>query len=608
MKKITLLLLCLFGFALIPKVGDAFDDSREVKYEPPAVVGPYKALLIGISKYNDSKLDLITPRRDAEELAKVLKKYYGFQSVTTLFDKQASREAMKRALYRLGDTAGENDSVLIYYAGHGDLDQRNRNSSWWIPADARSGKPETYIMDAEVVSELKTIKAKHVLLISDSCYSGTVFANFRGTDQVINKDFYQRMYKKRSRWAVTSGDIQAVDDSPWKGHSRFAYNLLEMLKKNPYPYLSSQEIYGELYAKMKELDQNPKGGPLREVGDEGGQFVLLRDKKFLAPHTSPSAEHVPKSPSAEHVPRSPSAENLPRSPSAENLPRSPSAEQMPRSPSAEHVPRSPSERTISKELSKVEITCCPKQLKETITGMEFVWVPEGCYQMGCGGSTNFCKDPGVSPQEEYKETPLHEVCLDGFWIGKYEVTKEEWNLLMGDKEKSVTGGKKRSFLYGNYPASGITWYEAKKFIEKLNEMSDGTYRLPTEAEWEYACRSAGKAEKYSGGNNESLLAWTKNDERSGRLNRPVGVRAPNGLGIYDMSGNLWEWCEDKYTEKAYDKHERKNPINDTENEKRRVYRGGSWRDFPQYARCGYRSGNYPDAYGRSIGFRLVRNP
>lgn len=165
------------------------------------------------------------------------------------------------------------------------------------------------------------------------------------------------------------------------------------------------------------------------------------------------------------------------------------------------------------------------------------------------------------------------------------------------------------YVHSEWPEGcGITWYEAKKFIEKLNEMSDGTYRLPTEAEWEYACRSAGKAEKYSGGNNENLVAWTKNDERSGRLNRPVGVRAPNGLGIYDMSGNLWEWCEDKYTEKAYDKHERKNPVNDTANEKRRVYRGGSWRDFPQYARCGYRSGNYPDAYGRSIGFRLVRNP
>ena len=228
---------------------------------------------------------------------------------------------------------------------------------------------------------------------------------------------------------------------------------------------------------------------------------------------------------------------------------------------------------------------------EPRTGMEFVWVPRGCYEMGCGSWAGDCDDD---------EKPVHEVCVDGFWMGKYEVTQGQWKKIMSSNPSYFRKGD-------NYPVEQVSWDNVKRYIKKLNSRSKSgfLFRLPSEAEWEYACRSGGSAEKYSGGSDVEGVAWYYGN--SARSTYPSGTKAPNGLGIYDMSGNVNEWCEDHYGMKAYGKHMKNNPIY-IESGYDRVLRGGSWDNPSGCVRCAYRYRYSPGSRFYTTGFRLVRTP
>ena len=223
---------------------------------------------------------------------------------------------------------------------------------------------------------------------------------------------------------------------------------------------------------------------------------------------------------------------------------------------------------------------------DPVTGMEFVWVPGGCFQMGCGSWAGNC---------EKDEKPAHKVCVGGLLMGKFEVTQGQW--------RKVMGGNPSSFKKGNdYPVENVSWNDVQKFIRKLSALNNNKYqfRLPTEAEWEYACRSGGKPEKYSGGNQIDRVAWYK-----GRRTHRVGAKSPNGLGLYDMSGNVWEQCEDVYAENAYSKHARNNPVIIGDGSYR-VVRGGSWSYGARYCQSADRDYYTPGFRGNCLGFRLTR--
>jgi formylglycine-generating enzyme required for sulfatase activity len=131
------------------------------------------------------------------------------------------------------------------------------------------------------------------------------------------------------------------------------------------------------------------------------------------------------------------------------------------------------------------------------------------------------------------------------------------------------------------------------------------YRLPTEAEWEYACRSGGKPEKYSGGGDPNLVAWFKDNSMG--ATHAVGNKKPNGLGLFDMSGNVFEWVEDVYQADAYLRHQPSNPVYTGEG-KYRVCRGGSWSMGSRESRCANRSFYFPTSRNYNLGFRVVKNP
>ena len=194
-------------------------------------LGAYRALIIGINDYKDPKIpDLETAVSDATAMSELLSKNYGFQ-VKLLLDQKATKEAIYLALRDLASSTKSDDSVLIYYAGHGDLD-RTYNDGWWIPADAKGGNSVTYLDNVQVQKSMRNMNARHVLLISDSCYSGTLFGQTRAIPQSINNKYYLNLYNEKSRWGMTSGNKTPVSDVGSDGHSVFAYQLLKELRKN----------------------------------------------------------------------------------------------------------------------------------------------------------------------------------------------------------------------------------------------------------------------------------------------------------------------------------------------------------------------------------------
>lgn len=231
----------------------------------------------------------------------------------------------------------------------------------------------------------------------------------------------------------------------------------------------------------------------------------------------------------------------------------------------------------------------PSEVKifpEPFTGMEFVRVPGGCFEMGCGSWTKYC-DPD--------ESPLHEVCVETVWVGKTEVTQGQWQKITGENPAHFRDGD-------DYPVEMVSWDDLQGFIGKLGKKTGLKFRLPTEAEWEYACRSGGREEVYCGGNNPSKVAWYS-DNSKGRPH-PVGTRSPNGLGLYDMSGNVWEWVWDWYDEEYYRNSPRDNPMGALTGSYR-LFRGGCYGNFPWDVRNANRNGIEPDYRGYHLGFRLV---
>ncbi|MBK9316479.1 MAG: SUMF1/EgtB/PvdO family nonheme iron enzyme [Acidobacteria bacterium] len=195
--------------------------------------------------------------------------------------------------------------------------------------------------------------------------------------------------------------------------------------------------------------------------------------------------------------------------------------------------------------------------------------------------------------------PIHEVTLKPFYIGKYEVTQAQWKAVMGDSTNPA------SFKGDTMPVETVSWDDAIAFCKKLSEITGNEYRLPTEAEWEYAAR-AGSTDDYCFGNDTNLLgefAWY-NENSDGRTH-PVGHKKPNAWGLYDMHGNVWEWCEDFYHENYEGA-----PIDGSAwvtngDSKYRLLRGGSWYVNLGDARAAYRNSNYPNLHHGDGGFRIV---
>jgi formylglycine-generating enzyme required for sulfatase activity len=241
--------------------------------------------------------------------------------------------------------------------------------------------------------------------------------------------------------------------------------------------------------------------------------------------------------------------------------------------------------------------------------IEMVSVAGGTFTMGC------TSEQGDACWND-DEIPSHSVTLSGYYIGKYEVTQGLWKAVMGSLPDPSRLLPTFTWGYGlgdNYPIYVVSWNDAQTFIKTLNNKSGKTYRLPTEAEWEFAARggNSSRGYKYSGSDTLENVAWYReNTGTSGSANygtRPVGTKSPNELGIYDMSGNVSEWVNDEFD--AYSSNAQTNPTGPL-NGYGNVFRGGGWSDISpsRYGKDHYRVSARDRADFRlssDLGFRLA---
>ena len=223
----------------------------------------------------------------------------------------------------------------------------------------------------------------------------------------------------------------------------------------------------------------------------------------------------------------------------------------------------------------------------TVNGVSFnmILVDGGTFQMG------------ATPEQqdaESNEKPVHSVTLSPYYIGETEVTQELWQAVMGSNPSKHKGVQ--------LPVEQVSWDDCQEFVLKLNQQTGMKFSLPTEAQWEFAARGGNKSQGYqlSGSNNFDDVAWYGSN--SSRQTHDVKTKQPNELGIYDMSGNVWEWCQD--WGRSYSSGSQTNPTGPSSGSGR-VYRGGCWRNGARYCRVANRGRNTPDFRGYGMGLRLA---
>lgn len=290
MNMLKTLMISTMLLALLP-AGGVLGQSRGIALESKSVVqstpfvnGVYRALIIGNDRYQDPQRRwpaLETAVSDARAVSGILHQNYGFSDVEVL--ENATRREILRALEGLSKRALPNDSVLVYYAGHGFLDTESERG-FWVPVDAEGVDSTTFLRNSTIRDELTTIasRAQHTLLISDSCFSGTLLR--RGTRGILNESpdqgYFKKVSKKKSVQIISAGGVEYVDDNyRSSGHSPFTYFLLSELENNDRELLTVSELSGNVTrAVANNVDQVPETGVLQGAGDELGEFIFIKLK------------------------------------------------------------------------------------------------------------------------------------------------------------------------------------------------------------------------------------------------------------------------------------------------------------------------------------------
>lgn len=574
-------------------VGDVYTpQANGLASEQPLYSGSY-ALVIGVADYvHWSRLGGAI--RDANTVSEVLKRH-GFKVTQVSNPNYAQLEA---AFTEFMTKQGQdrNARVLVYFAGHGHsmpAAYGDKMEGYIVPVDAPLAdeqSPGAFIGKALSMERLRDIstklRAKHALFVFDSCFAGTIFS---ARSSMERSDFISDMARRPARIFITAGDAEqkVPDESNFR---RYFVNGLEDgdADLNGDGYITGMELGLYLRQQVTSLGrgnkraQSPLVGPIDDPALSRGDFIFNSPKggRDGEPEAWKAAErahtlgayqmYLRQFPTGRHAKAAQVAiEGLKPVPVVVSAPAL-RAEPTPAPPPA---PTVPVQGQTARECIQNGLIC-----------FELAAIPTGSFQMG---------SPDTEQDRSSAEGPVHTVGVQGFWMGKTEVTQGLWKAVMGSNPSQF------SSCGDNCPLENVNWIDVQDFIKKLNGLTGKKYRLPSEAEWEYAAR-AGTKTRWSFGDQESQLgeyAWYVANSDS-RIHE-VARKKPNPWGLYDMHGNAWEWVKSNWRSNY---KEGNHDIFQAE-----VLRGGSWGNDPRILRSAFRLLNLSLGHTGFAGFRLARD-
>ncbi len=520
------------------------------------------ALVIGNAGYASGPLR--NPINDARAMAKAL----GDLSFEVTLKENLDQKQMKREIQAFGEKLQKGGVGLFYYAGHG-IQVNGHNYLLPVGAAIEHEKQVEYeaVDMGAVLSEMDYAHNRLNIVIMDACRDNPFARSFRSISQGL------------ASVDAPTGTLVAYATAPGSvandGQGDNGVYTGELIRAMVQPGLKIEDVFKQVRSAVREAT----GG--RQVPWESSS--LEGDFYFIAPLQQSPVQTA----------------SIPPKPALQGA-----SERSAPGQTEESTPRG------EKPIKSI------KTWKEPVTGLVFVWVPGGCFLMG-------------SPQSEQNrsedEGPVHEVCIDGFWMSKTVVTNAQFRQFYKDHDSTNYAG--HSLNGESQPAVFVSWQDANNFTQWLTGQNGGQYnfRLPTEAEWEYACRAGSESSRYWGEDSsraciyENVADYTAEKQLGIKsphecddgyaATAPVGTFQPNAFGLYDMLGNVLEWCSDVYGVDSYVRHDRNNPQNTDESMgQSRVIRGGCWHGSASSTRCAIRRSGLPDGMDNDLGFRIVREP
>jgi len=633
--RLVLSILVLLGVGL-----DSQEKGLMIKNISKENGGNRWAIVVGVNHYDDTDIPgLKKAVNDAKGFANSLIDYGQFdKNRVFLMTEEEEREnkptksKIEQKLEYILEMSDSDDLLIFYFSGHGITD-KNTGKGYLIPSDANDRKLlQTSLNIEEIVTEIKKKGIRKSILMLDACRNefgeskkslGTnmglnskifqnaeVSATFYSTkDQYFSYEDHESEYGVYTRYLLEG--IQGGADSPQYGGNGDGvvtfrelqtyvglmvdeWSLRNQKKQRPFTKFT-RETFGDIAISLsssgsrinaEEERRDRLARARRECGSRGGIWdedrSRCREKNELDREEADRIAREKRECQARRGIWQGSWCKERSEIEAEEL--------------ASRISKCEGEGGFYENGKCVkQSTVAGKTFKNSI-GMEFVQIPAGSFMMGCSSGDGDC---------ESDENPGHRVSISKpFYMGKYEVTQGQWWEVMGSNPSYFTSCGNG---YPNTcPVEKVSWNDIQVFLEKLNAKERGRkYRLPTEAEWEYAARAGGKTKYYWGNEVNDSYLWY--DGNSGGTTHPVGQKKPNAWGLYDMIGNVYEWTGDWYDSGYYGKSPSSDPKG-AESGEYRVLRGGSWDYDAERCRLSSRDYIIPDIRFRNRGFRLVLLP
>lgn len=611
------------------------------------------ALFFAVNDYQSDQLrDLENPIKNATDIANTLKEHYGYETEVV---KNPTYDDMVNKLYEYRDKFAKNaddqypssGQLLIFFTGHGEANNRN---GYFLPADA---DPERLFQTGFAYSIwrpfIDELPCKHIMVAIDACYSGlfdpawyskSISRMGKRPGELSESDKLIAEHEKyTTRWFLTSGtDVKTPDQS------RFVSKFLEGLRSwgGDDAILTSSELWTYIERARPRPHQDEFG-----KNEGGSSFLFVLDKsasnnqgpsnttdlktKDLTTWKSAKAQHTlsayqsylqqfPKGEFQKEAERNLRSLKNEAAVEEEDLAWEIAQEKNTEAAYEAYLLAYPSGRYATQVREKLEKL--PRDDRfASILALDrddyFAFVQGGTFQMGCTKTQ--------ASDCDADEKPVHAVTLDDFYIGRREVTVGEY-LAFVDKnpehlpiwlqkwgEFNIETGKKTYYKEKGYsrtatqlPVIGISWENAVAYCRWKSKKTGETHRLPTEAEWEYAARGGQKSKDYlyAGSGHIEGVAWF--EENANDQVHVGGQKRSNALGIYDMSGNVYEWCSDWYSADYYKISPEKSPTGPNSGEKK-VIRGGDWKSRMAHQRVSHRNYLPPASLTYKVGFRLCKS-